>query len=170
VHAEEREHGATDRVRGRAAVGEEVVEGRERAELGVIAKGHEEIAQRLDRKRALADGLAERDEDRMGRGAALALFEAPLPQRERVELRGDGQLAVGEIVRQARVRVHGGEVSTALPRQEQRADEKVLGMRAGEPHAVAKGELAVGGRGQGHGAQLRSASRRSNCPSAISGK
>ena len=136
--AEEREHDAADRVGRRAAVGDDVGEGREAAGLagGVAAERGEELAQRLDRQR-------EKDRILGRRGLAGAGEELRFPRREALEAPLVDPF-VRQIVRAARERIDGREVVAERPGQEPGADGEVLVVRAGDARAVRVGRRQAG--------------------------
>jgi len=130
------------------AIALEIIERRERAKRRIVAERLQEIAERLDRQPGFADRLTEGDEHGMRRHAAQAVVEALLPAVEARELLGSRQVAVGDVVGEAGVRVDRREMPPLRARQEKRADEEILGMRARQACAVAECEIAIDGRRQ----------------------
>jgi hypothetical protein len=135
------EHEAPDRVRGSAAVvedvGPRVVSGRH----GILTERAEQIVTQRDRQIERPDRMGQRDNNHilmsLWRGvhpfAGDRRMQPSLPRVEaRPALRGGRRSLVGDIVRHARKRVHGRNVGTHRARQQPGRDGKILAMRAGQ--------------------------------------
>ena len=133
------EHQAADGIGRVAAVAEHVVHGGVARDGLVLAKGDEQIGERLFGNGAGADGFGQRDKDRMARAALVAGVQFPAPQIEKRQSRGVVADFVAQIVGDAAVGVDGMKVRPQRLGQEPRGDVEVFVVRLGQVAAVGAG-------------------------------
>ena len=108
-------------------------------EVHVGAKRDQQIRERLARDVVTLDGVGERDEHRMARGAGVAEVELALPF---VEL-GEVVIFVGEVVGDSRVGVDRMHVPAHLARHQPRRDSEIFVVRARQPRAEFVGAIEI---------------------------
>ena len=129
------EHQSADGIGRVAAVGQHVLHGSKARDGLVLAKGDQQIGERLLGNRARANGLGQRNKHRMTRAAFVAGIEFATPQIEqRQRLRGVANF-VAQIVGDAAVGVDGMKVRTQRLGQKPRGDVEILVVRLGQPLA-----------------------------------
>ncbi len=159
-----------DRIRGVAAVGQDVVEGFEAGDGLILAEGA--ISRSENSCLGIsncADGFGERNEDGMPRSAVVTGVEFALPLVEQCERSGGVADFVAEIVGDAAVGVDVEEMLAQAARKKPAGDGEIFVVGAGEAGAVF---ASFGERGRGcagwrsrraGGDQPRAASGTSDC-------
>ncbi len=131
------EHKAADGIGRVAAVAQHVVHGLVARDGLVLAKGDEQIGERLLGNRAGADGFSQRDKHRMARAAFVAGVQFPGPTDREAPERG-GRVAdfVAQIVGDAAVGIDGMKVRPQRLGQKPRGDVEVFVVRLGQLPAL----------------------------------
>src|SRR5690348_1580180 len=135
--AEEIEHEAADRIRGVAAISDDIVPGFVAMNGLVLTKSAKQIAERLDRNFELARGRGKGHQNRMGGRAAEGALDFLVPGIEKLGgAPGVGDF-VAKIVGPAAVSIDIVEMPVKARRKQPGNDAKIFVMMRGEPARVA---------------------------------